>query len=146
MKTRNLVLAMMFSSVFGGVIAISGYSIFMGGEKGNGAIPTNYSAPNPVSFTNYSFDTTDVKITGGLNFVHAAKISTPSVVHIRTAYSGNRSSNVQNPFEDFYRRYFNEPNPPQRENQPHSQGSGSGVVFSEDGYIVTNNHVIEGAG
>lgn len=143
MKTRNLVLAMMVSSVMGGVIAISGYSIFVGGNENN-ALPVNYATPNPVSFTNYTVDTTDIAISGGLNFVHAAKLSTPSVVHIRTTYSGNRSRNGENPFEDFYRRYFGE-QAPRSENQPYSRGSGSGVIFTEDGYIVTNNHVIEEA-
>lgn len=143
MKTRNLVFAMIISSVLGGVIAISGYSIFMG-NSGVNATPVNYASPNPVSFTNYSVDTTDIAIHGGLNFVHAAKLSTPSVVHIRTSYSGNRARNAENPFEDFYRRYFGEP-APRQDNQPYSRGSGSGVVFTNDGYIVTNNHVIEDA-
>lgn len=145
MKTRNLVLAMVFSSVLGGVIAISGYSIFVGNSVGNTVLPVNTTTPNPVSFTNYSFDTTDVAITGGLNFVHAAKLSTASVVHIRTSYLGNRAQNAENPFEDFYRRYFGEPAPRRDNSQPYSRGSGSGVVFTGDGYIVTNNHVIEGA-
>lgn len=144
MKTRNLVLAMIVSSVLGGLIAISGYSIFVGGSGSNHVIPANYTTPNPVSFTNYTVDTTDIAVTGGLNFVHAAKLSTPSVVHIRTSYSGTRSRNADNPFEDFYRRYFGEPSP-RSDNQPYSRGSGSGVIFTEDGYIVTNNHVIEDA-
>ncbi|MDW3194152.1 MAG: Do family serine endopeptidase [Cytophagales bacterium] len=144
MKTRNLVLAMIFSSVMGGVIAISGYSIFVGTDGGKDVLPVNYTSPNPVSFTNYTVDTTDIAVSGGLNFVHAAKLSTPSVVHIRTTYSSARSRNADNPFEDFYRRYFGEP-APRQDNQPYSRGSGSGVIFTEDGYIVTNNHVIEEA-
>jgi len=41
--------------------------------------------------------------------------------------------------------YFGERFPQQQEGQMIEQGSGSGVLISKDGYVVTNNHVIEGA-
>jgi len=47
--------------------------------------------------------------------------------------------NVYNPFNDLF---FGRPSTPQRYEV---QGSGSGVILSEDGYIVTNNHVIKDA-
>jgi Do/DeqQ family serine protease len=64
-----------------------------------------------------------------LNFENAAKQVTPAVVHIRTIYGSGDFS--LNPLEHYF-------NPPAR-------SSGSGVIISDDGYIVTNNHVIEDA-
>jgi serine protease Do len=62
------------------------------------------------------------------DFVLASSVSTPCVVFIKTV------SGVQNNFDWFF---FSNPG--------RQTGSGSGVIFSADGYIVTNNHVIEDA-
>jgi Do/DeqQ family serine protease len=53
----------------------------------------------------------------------------------------------QYPFMDdpFFRRFFGERGTQQAPNQPTRQGLGSGVIVREDGYILTNHHVIDGA-
>jgi Do/DeqQ family serine protease len=53
----------------------------------------------------------------------------------------------QFPFMDdpFFRRFFGERGQQQAPNQPVRQGLGSGVIVREDGYILTNHHVIDGA-
>ncbi len=70
----------------------------------------------------------------------AAKRAMPSVVNI----SASRSSNNGNPLlnDPFFKRFFGEESRPRSE-RPSS--SGSGVIMSVQGHILTNNHVIQGA-
>ncbi|HEY0897558.1 MAG TPA: trypsin-like peptidase domain-containing protein, partial [Sphingobacteriaceae bacterium] len=74
------------------------------------------------------------------DFTEAAALVTPAVVHIKTTYTGgSRGSN--DPFEDMFEDFFGgrrRPSGPQ-------MASGSGVIISDDGYIATNNHVVENA-
>jgi Do/DeqQ family serine protease len=73
------------------------------------------------------------------DFVKAADVSLNGVVHVKTVVE-NRRAGGYDPFYDFF---FGSPYrnaPPQK-----ATASGSGVIISEDGYIVTNNHVIANA-
>ena len=101
------------------------------------------AAASNVQFSNFLADT-NFAIPDGINFVYAAQHVKPGVVFIRSTYDGKRGSRYDL-LEDFY-DYFGDRND---EENPHqgqpSRSSGSGVLISEDGYIVTNNHVIEGA-
>ncbi len=74
----------------------------------------------------------DINITDRPDFVNASEISTNSVVFITTLTEYEYRTGTM--FDWFF-----EPRTSQR------IGSGSGVVFTSDGYIVTNNHVIEDA-
>jgi Do/DeqQ family serine protease len=86
-----------------------------------------------------------------VDFQPASQTAVPSVVHITTVIGSSQASNnlpknKKNPFgeifgEDFMEDFFNGP---QMRSMP-QRASGSGVVISEDGYIVTNNHVIDEA-
>ncbi|GAB4126424.1 MAG: Do family serine endopeptidase [Raineya sp.] len=67
------------------------------------------------------------------DFVQASQVATPSVVYIKNISSRRQSI-------DWFDWYFGG-----GEQSSRVVSSGSGVVFSPDGYIITNNHVIEGA-
>ena len=137
MNKRSLIFAMIFSSVFGGLVAIVGFvTLYPHGSSEQ----TVAGTANPVSLTNYVFDSSDFVVPEGLNFVFAAKNATPSVVHIRTTYRDGMRART--PFNEFFRDYFGERY--ERRGGP-SRGAGSGVVISSQGYIATNNHVVENA-
>jgi len=139
MSKRNLYIAMVFSSVFGGLVALVGYSLIVPQQE---KIIQTAGDQSPIALTNYVFDSSEFVVPEGLNFVFAAKNATPSVVHIRTIYeNGARRSSR---FDEFFRDYFGEPNDNRRD-YGQSRGAGSGVIISGDGYVVTNNHVIENA-
>lgn len=67
---------------------------------------------------------------GTPNLIHAAKLVTSGVVHIKTLYAGGSDANRL--MGELYGQ----------ENSP-SVGSGSGVIISPNGYVATNNHVVE---
>jgi serine protease Do len=77
-------------------------------------------------------------------FANVAEQVTPAVVRIEV--TSTRPAMTGGPMDDF-RRFFNLPDDPDMEDHPDipSMGGGSGFVIAEDGYILTNNHVVEDA-
>jgi serine protease Do len=94
------------------------------------------SARQPVRLANYT-----ASPGMPLDFTDAAEKTVNSVVHVKTTYeTRNNGGNLyMDPFGGFF---FGQPSPGQ---MPKQQASGSGVIISDDGYIVTNNHVVDKA-
>ncbi|MGL5938472.1 MAG: Do family serine endopeptidase [Phocaeicola sp.] len=84
-----------------------------------------------------------------VDLTQAAESSLNAVVHIKsTQESKSQTVTVQDPFSQFFGDVFGDRRggtQQRRIQTPEKVGFGSGVIISADGYIVTNNHVIEGA-
>lgn len=91
-----------------------------------------------------------------VDFTRAAALSMPAVVHIKSTveYANNGQQDQYGDMLEQFKEFFGDDfdlgpfggSPYGGGGQsPKAQSSGSGVVISEDGYIVTNNHVVEGA-
>ena len=94
-------------------------------------IPNNNSLKNTVLIpTNYKVHTNSIA-GEKTDFTIAASKTIDAVVHVKNTSSS--SSNLPS----FYRYFYDEDELPER------IGTGSGVIVSPDGYIITNNHVIE---
>lgn len=86
-----------------------------------------------------------------VDLTYAAENTVKSVVYIKvTMQSKTQSVEYTSPFDDFFGDFFgfgngNTPKRRQQVETPKRQASGSGVILSSDGYIVTNNHVVQDA-
>jgi len=124
------IISLVFASILGGIIALGAYAFILTksqkNEKSNTisnpvAVKTSYS-----SVSDYTAEATD--------FTKAAEQTLHTVVHVK-----NVSIYQSNPLAEFF--YGADAGSGGRR----TIGTGSGVIISPDGYIVTNNHVIKGA-
>lgn len=106
--------------------------------------------PNPeVAFHSTPIQRSDARLTrltpaspeAVIDFTKAADLTVHAVVHVKTYY--DRQNNYYNPYNPFHDFFWGDPRQNAQPGQP--EASGSGVILSDDGYIVTNNHVVNSA-
>lgn len=140
MKLKQVLLIVAISAATA-VGSVWGYNKFVdkeivigSGEKG---LPVNYAG----FFDGKTGNSADV-----VDLTKAANAAVPAVVHIKTRIAAKKVTNdipsrQRSIFDDWFDDFFGGPNI-----IPEQKASGSGVLISEDGYIVTNNHVISNGG
>src|SRR6478735_3168217 len=141
MKLKNVLLVVVVSAATS-LLSIWGYGTWLRNQsvsiQNEGKLPVNYAG----------FFDKDAPA-GIPDFTAAATSATPAVVHIKTVIKGKTvSSKSRSPFGDMFgdddpffqflggRRIYTITD---------QRASGSGVVMNADGYIITNNHVVDGA-
>ncbi|MBI2282297.1 MAG: trypsin-like peptidase domain-containing protein [Bacteroidetes bacterium] len=143
MNLKNIV-AVVAISASTAVMSVWGYGKFMdhqtAGIQDAGKLPVNYAG----------FFGNNNTPAGAIDFTPAATTATPAVVHIKTKTKAKQVSNsarqrFSNPFSDLFGDDFGDVFGGGPRIIPEQRASGSGVIITDDGYIVTNNHVVDGA-
>jgi serine protease Do len=115
--------------IAGAFVAVWAYSTFFDQPE-----VVTIKEDHPIKYASYPADS-EVALP---DLTFAAEKSIHAVVHIATQMVRNGQWSTGNPFLDQFIG-------PRRSQPQIRQGYGSGVILSEEGYIVTNNHVIDGA-
>jgi serine protease Do len=124
-------------AILGGALTLGGYKLVESATSNQGSAPAFHQSNVPGLLTHGSSSP------GLPDLTIAAELSTPAVVHIKSNFVVQARSNpfMQNPFDSFFQDdwFFGQPR------QRSMESTGSGVITTPEGYIVTNNHVINGA-
>lgn len=124
------IFSLVLASILGGMAALGGYVLLQQGTATTAAVPET-SFAQPVRNFNVAPSTKAVPF----DFKAAAAKAMPTVVHISASAVQPASNQSDNPFRFFFGEEYGSQQP--------RKGTGSGVFYTSDGYIVTNNHVVE---
>jgi len=121
MKVKNVIFILLIAT-FGGIVAIAGNKLLF--DKDQSISKQDDASYSSARFVNQPVSGSTVDLT------YAAEKTVHSVVHIKTTSAGEQGYTI---YDFFFKQQPSTPN----------IGIGSGVIISSDGYIVTNNHVVD---
>ncbi|MDN3494037.1 trypsin-like peptidase domain-containing protein [Winogradskyella bathintestinalis] len=124
------IITLVFVSVLGGILTLGGYKLLI--ENESSPLVVEQSSDFPVFVPASTHNTLNTNAAMAPNFVEAAERSLDAVVHVKNTATVNAPMSMRDLFYG-------------RSSQRAQVGTGSGVIISPTGYIVTNNHVIKNA-
>jgi serine protease Do len=130
-KKMKRVIGAFVIAIVGGASALGLNSLFNKNQDHAQYLPAQQS----VKYVNLPYSPPE----GAIDFRSAAEMSIHAVVHVKTVTEVQNTSFSNDPFQNFFGGGGMQQGPQLQ------QASGSGVIISADGYIVTNNHVIDHA-
>ncbi|KAB1066119.1 Do family serine endopeptidase [Salibacter halophilus] len=143
MKRLKNIAGLSVAAILGGFISLGAFTWFYQ-PNANQLVNQKDSVQTLLAKNTYrsepSRKTTNVQPFSAPDFTSAAERSVHGVVHVKTVMEGEQYYQI-----DPFRYFFHGEREPQLKQGPKRAASGSGVLISDDGYIVTNNHVVEDA-
>ena len=127
------ILTLVLVSALGGVLTLGAYKLFIEDKQDTLVIQQESTLPEVATYQTANTSNTVLSPSMDADFTLAAEKTINTVVHV----TNTSVSKGYTTFEDlFYGR---------QTEREYLSGTGSGVIISPDGYIITNNHVIEGS-
>lgn len=134
--TKFAIGTMAMVAVSAGVAGVTAYTVAQKAENKDASFYDTFKTPG---LRTAALDTSTMQ---PVDLTQAAESSLNSVVHIM-AVQRSKVQTVETP--DIFDFFFGGRGQQRQVQTPEQRGFGSGVIISKDGYIVTNNHVIDGA-